>query len=86
MPSAVVKGKSCVSIKENFFSHTLLKYMVLTTVTRLSGDAAPSKGRPCTSPSAWERDGEGNTGRPVCEEIKQARTAQQPKWQESSYN
>lgn len=63
--SAMVKGKIWVSVKENFFSHVLLKYMVLTTATWLSGDTASSEGTPCTSLSARERDGEGDTGCPT---------------------
>lgn len=54
-PSAVVKGNIWVSIKENFFCHVLLKYMVVTRATWLSGDPALSNGMPRTSPSAWKR-------------------------------
>lgn len=64
-PSAVVKGNIWVSIKENFFCHMLLKYMVLTRETWLSGDPALSNVMSCTSPSARERGGEGATHRPT---------------------
>lgn len=64
-PSAVVKGNIWVSIKENFFCHVLLKYMVLTRATWLSGDPALSNGMPCTSPSAQERGGKGDTCHPT---------------------
>lgn len=64
-PSAVVKGNIWVSITENFFCHMLLKYMVLTRETWLSGDPALSNGMPRTSPSARKRGGEGDMCHPT---------------------
>lgn len=60
-PSSVIKGNIWVSMKENFFCHVLLKYMVLTRVTWLSVNPVFSNGTPCTFASARKRGEDGNT-------------------------